>query len=54
VVAVRVDARVGSVGGTVAVGAVGALRGVVVVVGLVAVDGLLDLVDDARHVDGLW
>lgn len=47
VVAVRVESGVSRVGDTGVVGAVGALRGLVV---LVRVDSLLDLVHDARHV----
>jgi len=45
-VTVRVNPGIGSVGSAGVVGSVGALRSRV----LVAVDGLLDLVDDARHV----
>lgn len=46
VVTVRVDSGVSSVGGLAVVGSVGAF-GLLVV--LVALDGVLDLVDDGRH-----
>jgi hypothetical protein len=45
VVTVRVDTGISSVGNTAVVGTAGALGGFVV--GLVAMDGFLDLVDDA-------
>jgi hypothetical protein len=48
-IAVRIDARVGSVGGTVVVVAVGASRLLVL---LVRGDSVLDLVNEVRHDEG--